>query len=242
MSTQERVDLRSRDGWSDAAAGRTSSNGAGGPATDRLPRPPGRRRPGLAVLGVLLVVLGAAVAGLLALRLDDRVPVLVARDRITVGQQITEDDLAVARMAAEGVAVIPADQAASVIGRFADQEIAPGRLVDAGMLATSGLLTRGDGAVGIALQPGRFPGEGLGVGDIVQVVRAVDGVGKVIAPRAVVSAVEEPSDSSFGAREDGATVVTVIVSEQVSPAVAAAAMADQISLVLVEGDQRSGGD
>lgn len=242
MSTQERIETRARDSWGDPASGRTPRGSTtGAKPGDRLPRPPGRRRPGLAVIAVLLIVLGAAVAGLLALRIDDRVPVLVARNPIGIGQQITADDLAIARMASEGVAVIPENQMSSVIGRYAKQEIPPGRLIDAGMLSTSGLLTDGQAAVGIALQAGRFPAGGLQTGDVVQVVRLVDEAPKVIANRAVVGSVREPSEGAFGGSSN-VTLVTLVVTERVSPAVAAAAMADQVSLVLIRrGDPTGAG-
>lgn len=247
MSTQERIETTARDGWRDASTGRAAkSDGTGGgakPGSDRLPRPPGRRRPGLAVIAVLLIVLGAAVAGLLALRIDERVPVLVARHEISVGQRISADDLSIARMASEGVTVIPADQASQVIGRYASQAIKSGRLIDTGMLNTSGLLTPGQAAVGVALQAGRFPAGGLETGDIVQVVKSDDDdEGKVIASDAVVGSVREPSDGSFGSGGSNTTVVTIVVSERLSPAVAAAAMADKLSLILLRrGDPAGGG-
>jgi hypothetical protein len=248
LSTQEHIETKARDGWHDPATGRparTDSNGTGSSARsagDRLPRPPGRRRPGLAVIAVLLIVLGAAVAGLLALRIDERVPVLVARHQISVGQRIDAGDLSVARMASEGVNVIPADRAADVIGRYASQQIASGRLLDAGMLNTSGLLTPGQAAVGVALQPGRFPAGGLETGDIVQVVRSVDGAGRVLAGRAVIGSVNDPSEGTFGSGGSNTTVVTVVVSDRLSPDVAAAAMADELSLVLLgRGDPAGGG-
>jgi len=247
VSTSD-VETRARDGWNDPTAGRT--NRAGGPAAvarpggDRLPRPPGRRRPGLAVVAVLLIVLGAAVAGLLALRIDDRVPVLVAKDTITVGQKITRDDLSVARMATEGVSLIPADRADTVIGRYASQQINQGQLIDGGMVSSASLLTAGQAAVGVALEPGRFPasGDGLQPGDVVQVVRAVEGSGKVIADEAVVAAVQSPSSGgTFGSNGGETTVVTVVVSDRLSPAVAAAAMANQVGLVLLRRGEPAGG-
>ena len=248
MSTQEHIETRARDGWQDPASGRasrTKTTGTGGSARaggDRLPRPPGRRRPGLAVIAVLLIVLGAVVAGLLALRIDERVPVLVARHDISVGQQITADDLSVARMAAEGVTAIPADQASQVIGRYAGQAITKGRLVDAKMLNGTGLLTDGQAAVGMALKPGRFPAGGLLAGDVVQVIRAVDGEGKVIAARAVIASVHDPREGAFGSSTSDTTVVTVVVSDRLSPAVAAASMDDKVSLVLLRrGDPAGGG-
>lgn len=228
MSTQERTEVRTRDGW-------TNGSSAGvRPVADRLPRPPGRRRPGLAVVAVLLIVLGAAVAGLLALRLDTRVPVLVARHEIGAGQKIERSDLSIARIAAEGVSVIPAEQASTVINTYTNQRVPAGRLLDASMLSAIGLLTPGQAAVGVALPPGRLPAKGLATGDIVQVVRTTsDGTGRVIAPRAVVSSTVTPEDGSFGSG-GSSTLVTVIVSDRVSPTIAAASHADQVSLVLLE--------
>ncbi|MBT0772259.1 SAF domain-containing protein [Kineosporia sp. J2-2] len=232
MSTQERIDVRSRESGNkpDAARGRPSTPGSG----DRLPRPPGTRRPGLAVLAVLLIVLGAAVAGLLALRLDDRADVLVARTTIVAGQQITADNLAVAKVASDGVAVITADQADQVIGRFAGTEIPPGRLIDPGMLVTSSMLDGNKAAVGVPLSIGRFPAGGLEAGDVVQVVRAVEGEGSEIAAKATVSSVKGSEDGVFGSGGDNSTVVTLIVTRNEAVQVAAAAAADQISLVLLE--------
>jgi hypothetical protein len=240
LSTQEDIEARALDGRNGPANGR-AAQGSARPAVDRLPRPPGRRRPGLAVVAVLLIVLGAAIAGLLALRIDERVPVLVARDDIAAGHKITSGDLSVARMATEGVTVIPADRAAAVIGQYATQTITSGRLIDKAMLDTVGLLAPGQAAVGVALKPGRFPSDGVDPGDVVQVVRAADGVGKVIAQKAVVSAVDNPSGGGFGSSAGDTTVVTVVVPDRVSPAVAAAGMADQVSLVLLRRGASTGG-
>ena len=195
------------------------------------------------MVAVLLIVLGAAVAGLLALRIDNREPVLVARETIAAGQKITSDDLSVARMASEGIKVISADQASQVIGRYANQEITSGRLIDTGMLSDASLLTTGQAAVGIALQPGRFPGTGseLKPGDVVQVVRAVEGTGKVIANEAVVASIQLPDKGGFGSSGGDTTVVTVVVSDRLSPAVAAAAMANQVGLVLLRRGEPAGG-
>ncbi len=240
MSTQERIDVRSReaaDGRSGTAGRPDSARGRTGlaAASERLPRPPGTRRPGLAVLAVLLIVLGAAVAGLLALRLDERQDVLVARSNITVGQQITADNLAVAKVASDGVAVIAADQADQVIGRFASAEIPAGRLIDPGMLATASLLNSDKAAVGIPLSTGRFPAGGLEAGDVVQVVRAVEGEGQEVAGRATVSSVKSSEDGVFGSGGGNtSTVVTLIVPRDEAVQVAGAAAADQISLVLLE--------
>ena len=101
------------------------------------------------------------------------------------------------------------------------------------MLSTSGLLTAGNAAVGISLPQGRYPASGLDPGDIVEVVRSVEGVGKVIADQAVVGTVQTPGSSVFGSSTSSDTVVTVIVDQEDASAVAAASMAEQVSLVLL---------
>jgi SAF domain len=202
------------------------------PQAERLPRPPGRRRPGLAALAVLLIVLGGAAAGLLALRVDHRNPVLVAKRDITTGQRITNDDLAVARVAGDGLAMIPADQAGRVIGQYASTRIAAGRLIDDDMLNGSGLLAPGMAATGLSLAPGRFPASGLESGDVVQVVRTNDGQGKVISARAVIGSVQTPAEGVFGDSSQN-TVVTVIVPQAEAAAVGAAGAADSVVLVLL---------
>lgn len=232
LSTQQRVDFR--DARPEPGAGVNGARFGG----ERLPRPPGRRRPGLALLAVLLIVLGGAVAGLLALRIDQRQDVLVARSDIPAGQQIGPGDLAVAKMAAEGITAIPARQAADVVGKYAASTIPAGRLVDPGVLAASGLLMPGKAAVGIALKNGRFPAGGLQSGDVVQLVRSADGVGKTITSSAVVSSVNEPGEDSFSASGGDSITITVVVEQRLAAPVAAASAAEQVSVVLL---RRGGG-
>jgi hypothetical protein len=194
------------------------------------------------VLAVLLIVFGAAVAGLLATRIDQRVPVLVARSEIGVGQQISRDDLAIAEVASSGLTTIPVAQTAQVIGKYATEAIAPGRLIDGSMLGTSGLLVPGKAAVGIALAQGRYPASGLKTGDVVQVVRTVEGKATLITADAVVGTVQSPGSNVFGSStSSNNTIVTIVVSDQQSPTIAAAAAASQLSLVLLRRGAVLGG-
>jgi SAF domain len=238
LSTQERIEIQARNGRPEQAPLRPTGPGT---STDRLPRPPGRRRPGLAVIAVLLIVLGAAVAGLLAMRIDDRVPVLVAGHEIGIGQQIRKSDLAIAEVASSGLAVIRADQLSEVVGRYAATTIPPGRLVDPQMLSSSGLLVDGKAAVGVSLQQGRYPASGLKSGDVVDIVNSKDGDGKVIAERAVVGTVATPGDSVFGSGSSTNTVITVVVDQPDAASVAAASAAQQVSVVLLRRGGTVGG-
>ena len=79
---------------------RRRTNDAGQPQPTRqardagghLPSAPRERRPLLAALAVLLIVGGALLAGLLAMRLDQRAQMLAAKDTIKAGQVIDKED------------------------------------------------------------------------------------------------------------------------------------------------------
>jgi hypothetical protein len=191
---------------------------------------------------VLLIVGAAATAGLLAVRLDERVPMLVAKQTIPVGQKIERSDLAVARVASSDVQLIPADNAGSVVGKYARQHIPGGRLLDKAMFGGSPLLGAGEVALGVVLKPGNVPASGLQAGDRVKVYRAKDGVGTLLAPDAKVSFVEnEDSDgNAFGGGNSGggdieATIIVVDDDEgKLSAAIGAASFAGQVVLGLSE--------
>ncbi|MGF1662539.1 MAG: SAF domain-containing protein [Kineosporiaceae bacterium] len=205
---------------------------------DRLPAPPRERRPVLVALGLLLVAGGALSAGLLALRLDERSPVLVAARDIAAGQQITEDDLAEAPVAADGVELIRATAADQVVGTYAAAGIPAGRLLDTSMLARDGFLGDGLAAVGLAVPPGRLPAEGLEPGDRVSVVSVPEGgPPREVSEDAVVSTVGgPPAEGSLTAPAtgDGNELVTLVVPASDATDVAAAAIAGSFSLVLLE--------
>src|SRR5690606_34671333 len=82
------------------------------------PTPPRRRRPALGILAVLLIVGGAALAGLLALRLDSRVPVVVLAQDVPAGTQITSANLTTTRVAADGLKLIEESQIDQVLGTY----------------------------------------------------------------------------------------------------------------------------
>lgn len=212
--------------------------------TVRPPSPTKHRRSGLIGLAVLLIVGSAAVAGLLAIRLDSRSAVLVAERPIAIGQRITQADLRETRVASEGLTLLPVSDSRQVIGKYAAQEIPAGRLLDAAMLQGQGYLVAGKVAVGVAVPPGRMPADGLRQGDQVQIVRVTDGRPTVLVDSAVVSTA--PGDPSSGKSGGGligggssksssaAEVATVIVSAENGPAVAAGSAANELSVVLIQ--------
>src|SRR5262245_11686160 len=114
----------------------------------RLPPPTRRRQPGLALVGLLLVVVCAAVAATLFNRAQDTVSVLVAARDIPAGTQLSAGDLRAAEIAGSGVSAIPADSAASLVGKTATTQIPKGSLLSARMVAAQQVPGKGQVALG----------------------------------------------------------------------------------------------
>jgi hypothetical protein len=132
-----------------------------------------RRQPTLIVLGLALMLVAAAVAGALYLRVGNRVPVLAMARDVPYGQVITDADLAEVRIAADaGVQTVPAAQRASVVGQAAATLIPKGALLSRAQLAAQPVPPPGSAKVGVVLRPGQAPAEGLAPGDRVMVVAA----------------------------------------------------------------------
>lgn len=221
--------------------------GPGRPGGGRLPSPPKRRRSGLIGLAVLLIVGSAAVAGLVAVRIDSRTEVIKAARPIVIGQQITRADLDVTRVASEGLSLVPSSQSGGVIGKYAAQAIPAGRLLDTAMLQEQGYLKAGVVAVGVLVAQGRMPANGLQQGDRVQVIQVVDGTAKVLVDSAVVSTPPAAAAAGGGggiipggSSQGPGGVATVIVTSAKAPSVAAASAANQLSLVLVDRGSQLG--
>jgi hypothetical protein len=238
MSVTSPYNPASGGGRNGAPAGPATASGPPpAVAGDRLPRPPRRRRPGFAALAVLLVVGAAAAAGLLAIQLD----VLVARDDIPVGQKIEKGDLAIARISAANLRLIPAADVDSVVGRYATQTIPGGRLIDSSMLGDQAILRPGRVAMGIPLKAGSVPASGVQAGDRVKILRRTDdGAGELLVADAEVSSVSgDDKGGAFGGGA-GARVATVVFEDDndgtASKRVASAALDGDAVLALTKRD------
>lgn len=212
--------------------------GTAGPrGGDRLPPSPRERRPMLAALAVLLIVGGAAVAGLLALRADERVPMLVLVQDVAAGSKITEDDLGSTPIAQEDTLLVPAARQSEIVGSYARVGLSTGQLLDESMLTDEAPLQPGLVAVGADLAPGRMPASGLVPGDIVQLVAVSDGAGRVLVGDALVSATRfKDGASTENAAGEGITA-TFIVDTADAPDVAAVASTGDLSVILVTRGQ-----
>lgn len=170
-SAADRQRLRAARGPA-GQGGHGGKAGKGGPTAGRLPSPPRQRRPAMAALALVLIVGGALVAGLLAVRMDSRVDVLVANGDLAPGTRISPDNVRAVPVAYDGLNLIPEDQAELVMGTFAKGFIADGTLLDGKMLDRDNPIGRDRAIVSVVLSPALAPERELEPGDLVDVVRA----------------------------------------------------------------------
>lgn len=207
--------------------------------------PPRQRRPALAALAVLLIVGGALVAGLLAIRMDSREPVLAAARDIAAGTQITPEDLREVDVSAADVPVIPSDLAGQVLdgATYADVPIDAGSLIDQNMLTKEVPVGEDRAEVSVPLDPTRTPGSALQSGDLVQVVR-VSGEEAATEPEVLteglVLATQSASADDLGSVQTG--TVRLLVPTEVAAAVVDAAGSGQAGLALIERGQPTDAD
>lgn len=209
--------------------------GSGGASRSRLPSPPRQRRPALAALAVLLIVGGALLAGLLAMRMDTRVPVLTVNKEIPAGTRISAADLAKVQVASEGLDLIGEDLADQVVGTYAKTTIAPNQLIDRRMLTNESPLTEGRAIVSVLLTPGLAPSSELTEGDKVIVIRTSQDAnstagGEEITEALVVGKSGARKDSLGGA---SAGSVNLLVPEGTAEAVVDAAGTNRAGLALL---------
>jgi hypothetical protein len=222
-----------------ASGARGSKASAGG--SNRLPS--GReRRPALAALAVILILLGAAGSALIALRSGDRTDyVAVGVDSISPGHKITKDDLARGDLAGKTAALIPYDQWKRVDGHYATSWLYKGQYFTLNNV-TDKQISPGGVAVGVSLEAGRAPSSGLGVGDIVQVVQVppanqAGGVASILVKAVEVTSVAgKITDDKTNASTT--LNVTIVVPAAQSTAVAGAAAAKTLVLVKLPSDTK----
>ncbi|MCL3820189.1 SAF domain-containing protein [Aeromicrobium wangtongii] len=215
-----------------AARGVRSRSAVAALSSDR-PSPPRRRRPALAALAVLLIVGGAALAGLLALRLDSREPVLVLTQDVPAGTRITTDMLGTTRVASEGLRLIPEKDASMVLKAYTMTSLSEGQLLDTSLLTTAEPFTSDQVQVGVTLKSGQFPPT-LRSGDEVRLVRLGDGSSSV-RPLAVGLILSEQTGADEGLSGGGSrnSTATVVVPADAADEVIDAAGNELLGMALI---------
>jgi hypothetical protein len=183
-----------------AARGTGAKKPSGAP--NRLPSPPRQRRPALAAIALLLIVGGALVAGLLAIRMDSRVPMLAAKQDIEPGAVIQTTDVKVVQVAAdEADHLIPEEGMEVIVGAFAKARIYEDQLLDERLLTETDPIGQDRAVVSVVLSPALAPGN-LTAGDLVQIVRAAgtsggEGSAQPLT-RGLVTFIREPGNDDLG--------------------------------------------
>lgn len=195
----------------------------------RLPAPVRDRRPALAALAVLLILGGALASALVAYRSGGRVDVLVARGDIEIGQRVTPADFGVARVAADGAAVVEAAAARNFAGTVATTRIPAGTLINRTMFLSGSVVPPKALVVGVVLSTQQRPAGGLRAGDVVRVFSVPrDSTGTssatVLAPAVRVAEVGPAGDSAANVR------LSLLVTEEQSTAVVSAAAAGEVAV------------
>lgn len=192
------------------------------------PSPPRRRRPALTALAVLLIVGGAALAGLLAVRVDSREPVLVLNRDVPVGTRLTSDMFSQTGVASDGLSLVPVDQVSQVEGLYVRQDLYEGQLLDERMLTTKPPISSRYAQVGVPLDSGAFP-PGVTTGDQLELLRISDSNDQPSQAlcTGLVLGISSGSKGGFGSTAS-TPVATVLVPRTSAEAVVGAAGADAL--------------
>ncbi|MGP3971004.1 hypothetical protein [Streptomyces sp. 6N223] len=143
-------------------------------AGDRLPTPPRERKPALAALAALLVLVGALGATLLVLRAGERIEAIKITEEVPAGQPIPDDAIESVMVADNtGVAYVEWSQRDQLDDFRAATDLVEGSVLVGKMLTTDAGIPEGQALVGVNLQPGHYP-PGLEVGDTVDVLLVGD--------------------------------------------------------------------
>ncbi|MEU0093641.1 hypothetical protein [Kribbella sp. NPDC006257] len=202
----------------------------------RLPTNTRRRRPAVAALAALLIVGGALIAGLLAIRMDERQAVIQLSQNVGVGEKISVDDLAETRVAGDGLKLIPAEQASRIIGTYAKVNLVRGQLLNEGQFVKDPPIAEGKAAVGIALVGGRVPAAGLQPGDLVELIRI--GTGNqppvVLGTGTILDVPKVSASSALGDKSSTSLSATVLVDQEMVKTVTDASGNNRIAVGLLK--------
>ncbi len=202
--------------------------------------PPRQRRPALAALALLLVVGGALLAGLMAVRMDSRTSYLAASRDIAPGTAITAADLREVSVAADGLNLITAEQADQILtgSVYARVPISADSLVDQSMLTNEAPVADGRAIVSVPLNPVLTPASSLDGGDLVQVVRVGGEQGNGQAKELTQALVIDVTQASTGDLQSSTTgSVTLLVPDSAAADVVDASGANVAGLVLLQRGQ-----
>ncbi len=208
------------------------------PTRGRLPVARRDRRPALAALALLLVLVGALGSALVAYRSGSRVEVLVARADIDLGQVITRADLTTARVAADGGDTIDAAAIGNFIGTRSTSFVPQGTLLNRRMFSGGEIVPQGAQVVGVVVDITRRTTTRLSPGDVVALVYVSgsgDQQGGVASPGDTVVKAARVVDVGSGGGS-GQLSISVLVRDADAGVVADLASGNSLAVTLLPAD------
>ncbi|MWA12853.1 RcpC/CpaB family pilus assembly protein [Streptomyces sp. BA2] len=217
---------------------------------ERLPAPPRERKPALAALAVLLILIGALGATVLVLRAGERVEVVKVTAEIPAGESVSDDNVTSVMVADDtSINYVKWSQVDDLRKLKATNTIPKGAVAVGEMFSSKSGLPAGKSAVGVSLKEGQYPADGLKAGDSVDVYQVGDdasggsssdkgtggsaGTGASDSPIVSAARVSSVADKSDATVSTGALGITLLVDSADAAAVTRAASAGAVSLVQV---------
>ncbi|MFI9616052.1 hypothetical protein ACIHCM_30965 [Streptomyces sp. NPDC052023] len=214
---------------------------------DRLPTPPRERKPALAALAVLLILVGALGVTTLVLQAGDRVEVIQVTKDIQAGESISDSNTTSVMVADDDtINYVPWEQRDALKKLKAKSTIYGGTVVVGDMFTEGNSLPAGKATVGLALKEGQYP-RGIKPGDTIAAYRVGSSgsssdsddtgtgasSGGVLVDDARVNTVLEANDSTVST---GTLSLTLLVDQADAAALTQAASAGEVAIVRVSGN------
>ncbi|MGV9952910.1 hypothetical protein ACWDU0_13555 [Streptomyces cellulosae] len=232
-----------------AGAGRSAAP-AGPSVGDRLPTPPRERKPALAALAVLLILVGALGATMLVLQAGDRIEVVKITEEIPAGQSVDGSNTTSVMVAEDpGIHYVQWSQLDALKKLKAVTTIPAGVVAVGEMFGSEAKVPEGKALVGVSLKEGQYPA-GLKNGVTVAAYRVggtsrsgsgddggsagSGGGNSVIVEKALVNYVQEKGGDELVSSSN--LPVTLLVDEAQATALTQAASNGEVALVLVPGN------
>lgn len=221
---------------------------------DRLPTPPRERKPALAALAVLLILVGALGATMLVLQAGDRIEVVKVTQEIPAGGQVTNSNVTSVMVAEDDSVHYVLWSQVDSLKKLKALSTIPGGVVAVGeMFGSDAGVASGKATVGLSLKEGQYP-TGLEIGDTVAAYRVGSSTGSgsgsnsgdsdssstsgssntVIVDKATVSYV--PTDKGDELVSSTNLAVTLTVDSDKAAELAQAASNGEVALVIVPGN------
>ncbi|MGW1542420.1 hypothetical protein ACWCPM_19665 [Streptomyces sp. NPDC002309] len=231
---------------SGAGAGRSA--GPAQPAVgERLPTPPRERKPALAALAVLLILVGALGVTTLVLQAGDRIEVVQVTKDIPTGESVSDSNTTSVMVAADdSINYVRWEQLDSLKKLKAKSTIYADTVVMGQMFAAGESLPAGKASVGVALKEGTYPSN-IKAGDTVAVYNVESAAGSddsesdsgttpsggLLVENAKVNTKADRSDATVST---GNLSLTLLVDQDDAAAVARAAASGAVAIVHVSGE------